>query len=491
MSIAKQAARGVAWNMALGVSTRVITLIGQLVLARYMLPEDYGAATNASIVVLTANAFTAFSFGQYLIAKRAPAEVAFLAWVVHVALGLVALAVVYPLRGPIGAWLDTPDMGRYVLGYAIANLVIDRVRYVPERLIMRALRFRALATINGIGELAYMASALAVVKPWGAYAVVFGALVKSTVTSVLFLWAAPRREWLVRARLRAADLRDLLGYGLPIMVAIITDNATRRWDNLVVSRLFGAGVVGTYNYAYSLADTPISNVAEHIGEVLMPSFSRLAPEQRERAAVRSASLMGLIVSPLGVGLGAVAPTLVAALFNARWGEYMPAMLGILSTMFVFRPMTWSVTAYVQAVQRTRIIMVASMVRAVSVLALVAGLGYAGGPSWACVGAGLGFMLDCVVMIGLAGRVTALPAGAYLRGALQPLLPCVPMFLAVLGVQRALATAGAPPIASLVVQIAVGAVVYIGGAFVLVRPLVDELLRLAREALGRRGGADAE
>jgi PST family polysaccharide transporter len=320
--------------------------------------------------------------------------------------------------------------------------------------------------------------------------VVFGAVVKSTVTSALFLWAAPRREWLVRARLRAADLRDLLGYGLPIMVAIITDNATRRWDNLVVSRLFGAGVVGTYNYAYSLADTPISNVAEHIGEVLMPSFSRLAPEQRERAAVRSASLMGLIVSPLGVGLGAVAPTLVAALFNARWGAYMPAMLGILSTMFVFRPMTWSVTAYVQAVQRTRIIMVASMVRAVAVLALVAGLGYAGGPSWACVGAGLGFMLDCVVMIGLAGRVTALPAGAYLRGALRPLLPCVPMFLAVLGVQRALATAGAPPIASLVVQIAVGAAVYIAGAFVLVRPLVDELLRLAREALGRRGAADA-
>src|ERR1043165_6145985 len=107
MSIAKQAARGVAWNMAWGISTRVITLVGQLVLARYLLPDDYGAATDASIVALTANAFTAFSFGQYLIAKRASPEVAFQAWVIHLGLGFVALAVVYPMRVPNGRWLET------------------------------------------------------------------------------------------------------------------------------------------------------------------------------------------------------------------------------------------------------------------------------------------------------------------------------------------------------------------------------------------------
>jgi lipopolysaccharide exporter len=487
MSIARQAAHGVAWNMALGVSTRVLTLVGQLVLARYMLPEDYGAATNASIVVLTANAFTAFSFGQYLIARRASPEVAFQAWLIHIGLGLAALAVVYPLRGPIGAWLDTPDMGQYLLGFAVANLVIDRLRYVPERLIMRALRFRALATINAIGEVAYIAAALAVVRPWGAYAVVLGAVVKSLITSVLFLWAAPRAEWLVRVRLRAADVRDLFGYGLPIMIAIVTDNATRKWDNLIVSRLFGPGVVGTYNYAYNLADTPISNVAEHIGEVLMPSFSRMAPEQRERAAVRAASLMGLVVSPFGVGLGAVAPTVVAAFFDERWGARMPSMLAILSVLFVFRPMTWSVIAYVQAVQRTRIVMLSSVFRAVTVLALVAAGGYAGGPDGACVGAGLGFLVVCVVTIVAAGRVTALPVAAYLRGVARPLLPCVPMYLAVVGVAHGLAAAGAPPIASLIAQIAAGAAVYVGAAFVLLPRDVAELVRLAREALRRRRG----
>jgi PST family polysaccharide transporter len=485
MSIARQAAHGVAWNMAWGISTRVLTLVGQVVLARYILPADAGETSNAAIAVLAANAFTAFSFGQYLITKRASAEVAFQAWVIHVALGVLALAVVYPLRVPICGLFDTPGAARYVLGFAISYLIIDRLRYIPERLLMRSLRFRALATINGLGEIAYIAASLATVRAWNAYALVFGAVVKSLVTSVLFLCAAPRSEWLVRARLRLADIRDLVTYGLPIMIAIVTDNATKRWDNLVVSRMFGASVVGAYNYAYNLADTPISYVAEHIGEVLMPSFSRMAPEQRDRAAVMSASLMSLVVTPLGVGLSAVAPTVVTAFFNAQWQERMPAMLAILSAAFVFRPMTWSVLAYVQAVQRTRVVMLSSVSRAIVVLTGVGVGGYAGGPYWACVGGGIGFAVNCVFTIVAAGRVTALPMGAYLRAVARPLLPCAPMYLAVLGVAHWLAAAGVPLAASLVVQIAVGAIVYVVAAFVLVRPAVNELLRVGREAIRKR------
>jgi lipopolysaccharide exporter len=485
MSIAKQAAHGVAWNMALGVSARVLTLVGQLVLARFIVPDDYGTVMAASLVVATAGAFTSFSFGQYLIAKRAAPEVAAQAAIIHLGLGIAAMAVVYALRGPIGDLLDLPGMGRYVLGYAAANLVIDRVRYVPERLLMRSLRFRALATINGLGELSYIAAALATAPTWGAPAVMFGAVVRSLLTSALFVYAAPRAEWLVRARLRAADVRDLIMYGLPIMIGIVTDNATRKWDNLIVSKLFGPGVMGGYNYAYNLAETPISYVAEHIGEVLMPSFSRMEAGQRERAAVRAAALMGLIVSPLGVGLGAVAPTVGAAFFNKHWGPLIAPMLTILSVMTVFRPMPWSAIAYAQAVQRTRVVMWSSFLRAIVVLSLVAVGGYAGGPNGACIGAGIGYALHSVLTIVVSGRATDLPVGPYLLGVARPLLPCVPMFLAVMFLERGLAAAGAPLIVSLAVQIVAGAVVYIGAAFVLVRPSVDELLRLGRDAIRRR------
>src|SRR5215475_10479749 len=100
MSIVKQAAHGVAWNMALGVSTRVLQLIGTLVLTWFIAPADYGAAVMASIAVMTAGAFTSFACGQYLIAKRASPEIAAQAAMVYVALGVLAMAAVYFLRAP-------------------------------------------------------------------------------------------------------------------------------------------------------------------------------------------------------------------------------------------------------------------------------------------------------------------------------------------------------------------------------------------------------
>lgn len=486
MSIARQAAHGVAWNMALGVSSRLLQLVGTLVLTRFYTPTDYGDAITASIVVLTAGAFTSFAFGQYLIAKRASAEVAVQAMVIHVGLGVVAMTVAYALRGPVGEWLNAPAMGKYLLGFAIAQL-IDRTRYVPERLLMRALRFRALATINGLGELAFTAAALvsAAVFGGGAYAIMFGWLARSIVTSTLFFYAAPRSEWMVRVRMRAADVRDLMMYGLPIMVANVTDTATRRWDNLVVTRLFGTDVMGHYQLSYSLAEMPIINVAEHIGEVLMPAFSRMEAGQRERAAIRAAGLMGLLVSPLGVGLGAVAPTVTAAFFDAQWGPMMAPMLMILSVMTVFRPMMWSAIAYAQAVQRTRIVMWSSFIRALMVLPLVGVCGYAGGPNWACVGAGLGFALHSVFTIIATSRATGLSAAAYLQGVARPLLPCAPMFLGVIAIEHMLASVHTPNLVSLAAQILAGAAIYIVAAFVFVRPTVNELLRLGRDAIRRR------
>jgi len=470
--------------MALGVSSRVLGLVGSLILARWIVPDDYGPVITASIVVLTANAVTSFAFGQYLIARRAPPEVAIQAGVIHLGLGVAASVAAYGLRGVIGDLLGAPAMGQYVLGYATAFLVIDRVRYVPERVLMRALRFRALATINGIGEIALTVTALATVPLWGPYALVAGALARSLVTAVLFLYMAPRTEWLVRLRLRAADIRELISYGLPIMIAIVTDNATTKWDNLIVARLFGSGVMANYNFAYNLADMPMSNVAEHIGEVLMPSFSRMEDAPRRVAVVRATKLMSLIVTPLGVGLGAVAPTVVAALFNANWAATAP-MLMILSATMVFRPMTWSALAYAQAVQRTRIVMFSSFVRVVAVLSLVAAGGAIGNPNWACVGAGVGFALHSLLTIIGAGRATDLPVGAYLLGVARPLLPSAVMFVAVVAIQRALGAAGVALVVSLAIQIIAGAVIYVVGAFLSMRSTVNEMIRLARDAIRRR------
>jgi lipopolysaccharide exporter len=462
--------------MAVGVSARVLQLVGTVLLTRFIAPEAYGAVIAASIAVGSFGVVTSFAFGQYLIAKKAPPPVAFQAAVLHVGMGVAAMIAAYLARVPLGRLLETPALSQYILGFGVAHL-IDRARYVPERLLMRDLRFRAIALTNGVGEIAFTVTALALAPSLGAQAIVVGFLVRAALTSAVFFRVAPRAEWLTPSPLRRADIASLFGYGWPIMIAAVSDRAATRWDNLIVSRMFGSGVMAQYNLAFSLAEMPISHVAEHIGEVLMPSFSQMDEAQRTRAVVSAASL-------LGVGLGAISPTIVSAFFDEKWAAMGP-MLTILSVMTVFRPMTWSAVAYLQAVQKTRIIMYASFFRAVIVLSAVAICGRLGGTLAACVGAGVGYAIHALVTIAASSSISGLPFMRYVVASFRPLIPCVPMFLGVYELGHLLAAAGVPAALSLGLQVAAGGIIYVVAAFVFVSSTARELLRIGKSALGRR------
>ena len=465
--------------MATGVGTRVVGLVGTLILTRFIAPADYGDVSAAAICVLSANQLMFFAFGQYIIANRSSAEVVFQAAGVHFALGLVAMAVVFGLRGPLGVMLDAPAMGRFIPGYAVAVL-LERARMAPAAVLVRDLRFRAVALVSSVGELTFTVTALALASRWGGYAIMVGAIARSTVTLILFVVAAPRAEWLKPSRLEKTVVRRLFGYGAPIMLSSLADRAASTWDNLIILRLFGAKVLGAYALSYSLAETPLVYVAERMGDVLMPTFSKMDPADRPGAVVRAAGLMALVVAPLGVGLGAVAPTVARVFFDARWAG-MASILTMLSVMTVFQPVTWSAIAYLGAEKITGPIMVMSIARAIVLLALVALLGWLGGPVWACAGVGAGFAAHSLLTVFVTARFTPLSARAYFASVVRPLLACVPMFVAVASLRVFLAERHIPGSASLTAQIICGAVVYLGAVLVLADANVRELIRLVRPA----------
>jgi PST family polysaccharide transporter len=479
VSIEKKAARGVAWNMATGVGTRVVGLIGTLVLTRFIAPAEYGDVSAAAICVLSANQLMFFAFGQYIIANKSPAEVAFQAAALNLGLGVVATLGVFLLRGPLGVVLEAPDMGRFIPGFAAAA-VIDRLRMVPTSLLVRDLRFRAVAIVNSVGELTFTGTAVALAPRFGGYAVMAGALARSAITCILFIAAAPRPEWLKRSPFQRGVVRHLFGYGAPIMLSSVADRAASTWDNLIVLRLFGESVMGAYALSYSLAETPLIYVAERMGDVLMPAFSKMEPDERPAAVVRAAGLMALVVAPLGVGVGAVAPTIVRVFFDVRWSG-MASILMVLSVMTVFQPVPWSAVAYLQAEKMTRPIMVMSIARTILLLLLVAVLGWLGGPVWACAGVGVGYAVHSVLMVMLTARFTPLSARRYFAKILGPLLACVPMFVGVAALRTFAAERGIPAALSLAAEIVCGGCVYAGAALVLAGPNVRELIRLIRPA----------
>jgi PST family polysaccharide transporter len=481
----RTAAAGVAWGISTSVAARGLSLIGTLVMIRFVAPYDYGEASVATVVVATLNQLTTLGVGIYAVAKRdATREDLFHATLIHVLMGLVAFAILLIVPGQLESLFDAPNFSRYVPGLAAASLM-DRFALMPERVLIRDLRFRHVSIIRSLGELAYtVASVGAAAAGWGGMSIVFGNVVRSGLRGLAMIGSVRLADWAQVTRVRLAILLKIARYGLNVTFAGLAMFASRRWDNLLVSRYFGPTVMGTYNLAYNLADTPATYIGEQITDVMEATFAHMQPDERRQTLLRSLGVIGLITFPIAVGLGAIAPTLADLFLNKRWAGAGPMLL-ILAMLSVVRPMFGAVWAFIVVERGPRPLMIIEWLNLALLMGLLATLGRIS-PLWACGSVGIAFTIRSVFGLYLVRETAEISILRQLAQLMPPLLACVPMAGAVFGVRWAMVRVGVTaPVVHIGVEVLLGAAVFIGSALLVARRPAQELVTLVRRRGSRR------
>ncbi|MBA3542100.1 MAG: oligosaccharide flippase family protein, partial [Deltaproteobacteria bacterium] len=471
MSIAQKAARGALWTVISSMGGRVIGVFGTLIMTRFMKPEIIGEVSDASILAMTASWISSVGFGPYAVVKgRGPDadEVTWHAVVFHLLLGTIAIGAIAAFGGRLMPLLDAPHAAAYVPGMAL-SVWIRRWGTIPERILTRQMKFRASGMAQIAGEIAYTGSALtlaaigfcAATSP--GQAIVVANIVQSTAMVVILIRASGLRDWTTRTPLRWARITDMVKFGLPIMIQGVAHAASRSWDNLLISRYFGTATLGTYNMAYNLADIPAIQVGEQLALVLMPSMAELPPERRPAAFERSSALLSLIIFPLAVGLGLVAYPLIALILPANnWQDVAP-LLVVLACLSIFRPITWVVSAYMEASSKTGRLMWIEIGKTIAILVGITMLARYGVRA-AAAAVGLAFGLMAIAGVAMVLREGPSPS-RLLLGFLRPLLACGVMGVATWGTEQGLVKVGYDhPALLLFAEIIVGAVAYVIAAF---------------------------
>lgn len=485
MSLALKAVRGAAWTIGGSVAGRVVGVVGTLALTHFLAPEVMGEVGVASILVLTANQISSLGLGQYVVARpRAGRGAVFHATLFYGAAGAAALSVLWVVREPLGAMVGAPDMIAYLPGLVIAG-ILDRASFLPQRVLLRDMRFKIVALTRSGSEFAFTGVSVGLAAAgWGGEAVVAGNLARSALRGAVFVAVVHWREWLAPVRLSSVTARDLLAFGVPISLASMAGFAARRWDNLLFSAMFGPAIMGLYNLAYNLADIPAEQIGEHVGDVLLPSFAHMDPDERPEALSRSISLLALVVFPLASGLAAIAEPLVAAIFNEDWQGVAPFLI-ILAALSVVRPVGWTIDSYLQAQNLPRHVMALSFSKATLLLALIAGLGSAVGPAWACAGVGVAYGLHALGSLFVVRVRDGLPMRRALVGMSGPAAACAVMAGAIVAVDAALvAGLDAPAAIRALAGVAIGAMVYPIAARVLAPALFADCMSLMRRSFSR-------
>ncbi len=484
MSVGDRAARGAVWSVGASVGARVIGLIGTLYMTRLLAPEVVGEVAAAAVIAQTANWLSHWGFNQYMIVHGVNgAEQTYHVAVINLVLGVVGLCLIAgtgPWFAPI---FKAPHLASYLPGIALAVL-IRRVGAVADKILAREMRFRELAIANGLGELTFTVSAVAMAATTdlGGHAIVIGNVLQSLVATFVIV-RATRFGWLQRSPWRWARVREIVRFGIPLGLAQVFSFATRYWDNLAFGAYFGPKVVGFYNMAYNLADIPAVQVGEQMSGVLLPAMTSLGAAERKAAVVRSTALMALAVFPLATGLGAIAPTLIDLLLNDEWQGVAP-LLTVLSVLSVVRPMAWGITTYLASESRTRAIMMLELLKLVLLFGCIVAFSSLG-PQWAAASVGIAFGIHSLATTALVITTDRIPARPLISAFIRPLMACGVMVTAVLGVRHGADALGVASSAlRLAVEIATGAATYVAAALVLARATSRDFLGLLRRALRR-------
>lgn len=486
-SVAQKAVRGSVWVVAAGLLARSLSLVGTLLITRFLTPDDYGQVSAAAVVTMSANYFSQLGIGQYVAAhpKASRAET-FHATAYLFGACFVGLALTWLLREPIAVLLKSPSLPIFLPGLLFAVL-LERVGLMPERILLRELRFRSVGLSRTVGELSFTASSIALAAlGWGGQAIVAANVVRAGLRTLTLVAAVERRDWLEPVRLDSGTTRKLFAFSLPISGGAIFAFASRYWDNLVVSSIFGPGPMGAYNLAYNIASIPAVQIGEQVGDVLLPSFARVEERRRGAALVRATALLSLILCPLAIGLGAIAHTLVRAFFDPRWAGVAPLLMA-LSVLSVTRPIGWNIATYLQARNKPRQVMLMEGFRLVALLAAMLTIGRFSMLSM-CIAVGIAFTAHTLLSLAYVNRYEGVPFGSMLTRVGSPLVACVPMAAAVFGTRVGLTALGLTNAwALLVCEIIAGAVAFIPSAFLFAPTVSRDFLSLARGFLARRRG----
>lgn len=328
--------RGLMWS-AMGVTAQGVGQLALLaLLARLLVPADFGVVSASLIVIGLTRMLTEGLVGPAVTQRRALSnEHIRTAFALSVISGTAAMLLVFASADGIADWFDMEDLAPIVRGLAIIFL-LQGIAVVPLALLKRNFRFADLAKAELASFLVGFATVGAVLAFLGAGAwALVGAHIAASVVMTASLVRMHPHERSIKVDHRAA--RDLLSFGGHHTIARLFNQAALQGDYLIVGRYLDAAALGIYGRAYQLATVPGMLLGTVLDHVLFPKMASL---QDDQARLRhdflvATSLTSILVTPILVLMVILAPELVAVLLGAGW-DAVVTPLRILALGLVWR-----------------------------------------------------------------------------------------------------------------------------------------------------------
>lgn len=317
-SLKSQATHGVLWSAIDKFAVQAGQFIIGIVLARLLMPKDFGLIGMLSIFIAISQSFIDSGMGSGLIQKRNRTDVDFsTVFVFNFFVSLFFYIVLYITAPYIADFYNAPQLVSITRVLSL-NIVINSLAIVQRSKLTINIDFKTHAKVNVIRVVVGGLSALILAfLGWGVWALVAQNIIGS-FAAVVSIWYLSR--WKPSLRFSKESFKSLFSYGSKLLIAGIYAQTLNNVYNIAIGKAYSSSELGHYTRAKSFAELSAGTVSSILQQVTFPILASLQGDRKRMVSVysRLIRMTAFFIFPIMTLLSLLADPLVRVLLGENW-----------------------------------------------------------------------------------------------------------------------------------------------------------------------------
>lgn len=310
--------KGVIWSSIDRFTTQGISFVFSMLIARMLLPSDYGVIAMLGIFMAVSQCFIDSGFGAALIRKKDRTETDFCTvFYFNIVVACLFYGLLWLASPYIARFYDMPLLESVTKVWGL-NLIVNAFGGIQNAKLSIAIDFKSRAKISVITTLF-----TGLVGLWFAYhghgvwALVYQGLASAILRCIL-LWCIVR--WVPKLIFSWKSFKELFSFGSKLLASGLLATVFENLSTIIIGKVYNAGSLGVYSRANQLAQFPSSNITGVLQNVTFPVLSTIQDEDERLANAyrRFLRLSAFVVFPLMLGLSAVADPFIRLTLTDKW-----------------------------------------------------------------------------------------------------------------------------------------------------------------------------
>ena len=391
------------WKFLERISAQAVSTIVSIILARILMPEDYGVITVVLIFINICNVFVSEGFGSGLIQKKDADQLDFSSMFYLSLIFSILIYIVLFFTAPYisiffgsGYTMLTPVLRVMALRIPIASFNSIQQAYVS-----RHLQFKKffIATLFGTIVSAIVGIIMAY-KGMGVWSLVGQYLTNTVIDTIVLAFCV---RWHPSLKFSLKRSMKIMRFSSKILVAGLIDTLYSELRSFAIGKKYTSSDLAYYNKGKQFPDLIINNINSSLMAVLFPVMSKFqdSVDRIRQMCKKTIKISTYILFPSLLGLAAIANEFVYVVLTEKWAPIVPFVM-IFCFIYSLYPIYTVNLQAIKAIGNSRAFLIVELSKkVVGVILLFVFLPY--GPLWVAISLMVSTILNYVIN-GISAKV---------------------------------------------------------------------------------------